>query len=133
MAALRKKSLSLTKYLEDLLLHPPSSEGFGATKLPYRIITPSNPAERGVQLSVLLEPGLLDGVMKTLEDAGIVVDERRPDVVRVAPAPLYNNFTEVWDFVQVFTAACLNSKQTSSGHQADAFNGENEKGWAQIK
>jgi kynureninase len=34
-----------------------------------------------------------------------VVDERRPDVIRVAPAPLYNKFTDVYDFVQIFRSA----------------------------
>lgn len=128
MSALRTKSMALTKYLEDLLLHSSSSE-----ELPYKIITPSNPAERGAQMSVLLKPGMLDGVMKTLEDAGIVVDERRPDVIRVAPAPLYNTFTEVWDFVEIFTSACLNTRQTNGHHETVAFIGEDEKGWAQIK
>ena len=35
-----------------------------------------------------------------LQERGIIVDERKPDVIRVAPLPLYNTFEEVWDFVQ---------------------------------
>jgi kynureninase len=134
MSALRQKSIALTAYLEDLLLHP-QIENLEGRDLPYKIITPSNPAERGAQLSILLRPGLLDGVMKKLEDAGIVVDERRPDVIRVAPAPLYNNFTEVWDFVEIFAAACLKAQggQSDGGPEAVAFEGQEEKGWAQIK
>ncbi|KAH0542189.1 hypothetical protein FGG08_003410 [Glutinoglossum americanum] len=93
---LRKKSTSLTSYLHHLLttfFPPPSST--------LTIITPSNPAERGAQLSIRLKEGLLEGVMKGLEEEGVVVDERKPDVVRVAPTALYNSFGDVWGFVEV--------------------------------
>ncbi|KAF2191449.1 kynureninase [Zopfia rhizophila CBS 207.26] len=100
MEKLREKSLRLTAYLEARLLQSPEE------KLPYRIITPSNPSERGAQLSVLLDPGLLDSVMEILEEEGVVVDERRPDVIRVAPAPLYNSYLDVNKFVKVFQEAC---------------------------
>lgn len=40
-----------------------------------------------------------------LEDAGIVADKRRPDVIRVAPVPLYNTYEEVWNFVEIFKQA----------------------------
>lgn len=99
MRDLRAKSLRLTAYLEHLLFG-------GEEKRPYSLITPRSPEERGAQLSVLLEPGLLDAVMRELEEQGVVVDERRPDVVRVAPAPLYNGFGDVWRFVKVFKEAC---------------------------
>ena len=108
MEAIRAKSLKLTGFLENLLLQPPSH---GSSNL-YHIITPSNAEERGAQLSVRLESGMLEGVMKELEVAGVVVDERKPDVIRVAPAPLYNTFTEVWQFVNIFRAAC---EKVSSG------------------
>ncbi|MEJ0031693.1 MAG: hypothetical protein WDO15_15540 [Bacteroidota bacterium] len=39
---------------------------------------------------------------KKLTKAGITVDWREPNVVRIAPVPLYNTFEEVWKFVQVF-------------------------------
>lgn len=103
MSALRAKSLELTGYLEELLIANTAS-GNGPPL--YSIITPRDPEWRGAQLSVLLQPGLLDPVMKALEDEGIVVDERRPDVVRVAPTPLYNTFYDVWRFAEVFQCAC---------------------------
>lgn len=53
-----------------------------------------------------LNPGLLEGVMEFLKEAGAVVDERKPDVIRIAPTPLYNSYCEVWDFVQIFGDAC---------------------------
>ena len=106
MSALRTKSIKLTKYLEDLLLEPSLTASGNPLSQPYEIITPSNPAERGAQLSVRLRSDFLEGVMEVLEHAGVVVDERKPDVVRVAPVPLYNTFIEVWDFVHYFKDAC---------------------------
>ncbi|KAJ5725559.1 Kynureninase [Penicillium malachiteum] len=73
---------------------------------PFTLITPSNPAERGAQLSLRLQPGLLDHVLHHLEENGVVIDERKPDVVRVAPAPLYNTYVEAWEFCQIFLEAC---------------------------
>ena len=100
MDDLRQRSLRLTGYLEARLLQYDGSDP------PYKIITPSNPAERGAQLSVLLNPGLLDSVQKAIEEQGVVVDERKPDVLRVAPAPLYNSFLDIHRFITVFHEAC---------------------------
>jgi kynureninase len=100
VAALRQKSLKLTAYLEHLLLKDTSDE-----KRPFTIITPADPHARGAQLSLLLKPGLLHIVAQRLQDAGIICDKREPDVVRVAPVPLYNTFSEVWKFVEVFKGA----------------------------
>lgn len=107
MSALRKKSVQLTAYLQKLLLELPDRPDGEL----FSIITPLNPEERGAQLSVLLKPGLLDSVFAELLDNGIILDERKPDVIRVAPAPLYNTFTDVWDFVQTFFAACRKAAQ----------------------
>lgn len=97
---IREVSILKTAYLEHLLL---SGENGG--DLPYRIMTPSDPAARGAQLSILLKPGLLPPVFKKLSDDGFVFDQRKPDVIRVAPAPLYNSFWEIWVFVKEFKAA----------------------------
>ena len=98
---LRKKSVDLTAYLESLLVQ---MSVFAEAKL-FSIITPESKAERGAQLSIRLQPGLLDSVLHSLEEAGVVVDERKPDVIRVAPAPLYNSYLDVWQFVQIFEQA----------------------------
>jgi kynureninase len=103
MAEIRKKSLNLTGYLEHLLCDP-QTESSG--KRPFSIITPSNPAERGAQLSIRLQPGLLDRVLESLDEDAVIIDERKPDVIRVAPAPLYNTYVEVWRFAQIFHLAC---------------------------
>lgn len=100
MSELRKKSVHITAYLEYLLLKDTTDES-----RPFSIITPSNPEARGAQLSLLLKPGLLQGVSQRLQDAGIICDKREPGVVRVAPTPLYNTYSEVWTFVQEFRTA----------------------------
>lgn len=91
--ALRRKSLLLTGYLEFLL---------GRSHPAYHIITPADPQERGCQLSIYMNR---DGkkVFNGLARAGIIADWREPDVIRVAPVPLYNTFEEVYRFAVVFT------------------------------
>lgn len=94
---LRKKSIALTGYLEFLL-----NQKVISTHNPYgiSIITPSNPEERGCQLSLkVIHNG--PQLFEKLKQAGFVVDFRNPDVIRVSPAPLYNKFEEVFDFVEV--------------------------------
>ncbi|KGO76945.1 Kynureninase [Penicillium italicum] len=93
MKEIRQKSLNITGYLEHLLMKYPLDAA--PEDKPFTLITPSNPAERGAQLSLRLQPGLLDHVLHCLEENGIVIDERKPDVIRVAPAPLYNTYTEM--------------------------------------
>ncbi|KAJ5726693.1 Kynureninase 2 [Penicillium malachiteum] len=100
MKDLRQKSIKLTAYLEYLLLKDTTEE----TRL-FEIITPSDPNARGAQLSLLLKPGLLHKVAERLQDAGIICDKREPGVVRVAPVPLYNTFSEVYTFVETFKDA----------------------------
>ena len=103
---IRQKSLKITAYLEELLQETEEN----GDRNPYNIITPSDPEARGAQLSVQLDDGLLDGVLKKLEEGGVVVDERKPDVIRVAPAPLYNSYSDVWEFIQIFRKACKDVK-----------------------
>jgi len=97
---LREKSLKLTGYLESLLVSMEAHK----RKL-FEVITPKEKDQRGAQLSLKLEPGLLDVVMEQLVEHGVVVDERRPDVIRVAPAPLYNSFQDVWGYINAFEKA----------------------------
>ncbi|RKF61848.1 Kynureninase 2 [Erysiphe neolycopersici] len=99
---LRKKSIRLTGYLEAGLHN---MEMF--KKGMFHIITPSDPNQRGAQLSLKLKPDLLNIVMKELEERGIVVDERKPDVIRVAPNPLYNTFEDCWNFIDAFQEALI--------------------------
>lgn len=100
MAPIRAKSLKLTAYLVEELRRL-----LKVLTKHWRIITPEAPEQRGAQVSILLGPGLLEGVMKGLEERGVLVDERRPDVIRVAPAALYNTFGDVYGFVRAFKGA----------------------------
>lgn len=116
MDALRQRSLRLTAYLEERLRRYDAGAG---NPPPYKIITPLNPAERGAQLSVLLNPGLLDNVLHYLEERGVVVDERKPDVLRVAPAPLYNSFGDVHRFITIFHEACKQAVALAEGAKGE--------------
>ena len=91
MKALRKKSEQLTGYLEFLLKEIDSSEKY------FTIITPANPKERGCQLSIFMKKNG-KSVFNALTKAGIIADWREPNVIRVAPVPLYNSFEEVYFF-----------------------------------
>ena len=90
MAALRAKSERLTGYLAFLV------EGLGRVTL----LTPADPAARGCQLSLRVRQGA-EELVAALRARGVVTDYREPDVVRVAPVPLYNSFHEVWRFAQI--------------------------------
>lgn len=96
MEAIRRKSLMLTSYLEFLI----QQRNLLSDKK-VEIITPSNPEERGAQLS--LRAGGAEGkiVFDQLIAAGVIADWRYPDVIRVAPAPLYNSFKDVYRFAEL--------------------------------
>lgn len=97
MSALLAKSLLLTGLLEHLLLtEVPEGE--------VSIFTPSDPAQRGCQLSLSFRQDL-DAVFSKLQAAGVVCDVRKPNVMRVAPAPLYNSALDVYEFVQLLKGA----------------------------
>ncbi|MDT4940239.1 MAG: kynureninase [Pseudonocardiales bacterium] len=94
MAALRAKSVRLTGYLERML-----DELAGAGR--FDVITPRDPERRGAQLSVRLH-GLDAGTVSTAlrRDHGVYADSRQPDVIRLAPAPLYCTFSDCWRAAQ---------------------------------
>ncbi len=98
MKALRAKSILLTGYLEFLLRAIPLNQNY------FTIITPSAPNERGCQLSILMKKDG-KGVFRSLTAAGVIADWREPDVIRIAPVPLYNTFEEVFQFVGIFRKA----------------------------
>ncbi|HWC65138.1 MAG TPA: kynureninase, partial [Thermoanaerobaculia bacterium] len=97
MGPLREKSIRLTGYLEWLLRR----EAGDAVE----IFTPQEPERRGCQLSLRVKSGAGRAVFRRIEAAGVVCDWREPDVIRVAPTPLYNRFAEVHRFVEILVAA----------------------------
>lgn len=103
MHDIRSKSLVITAYAEHLL-DQMLAECKDETPL-FRVLTPRDPTQRGCQLSVLLREGLLDKIIDALENNGAVCDKRKPDVIRVAPVPLYTRFEDVWTFMQILRSA----------------------------
>ena len=92
MESLRAKSIRLTGYLEFLLTEIGSKQ--------FTVITPRNPNERGCQLSILAHEHPKE-LFSKLQATGVKCDFREPNVIRVAPTPLYNTFSEVWRFAGI--------------------------------
>jgi kynureninase len=102
MEPLRQKSVRLTGYLEWLL----RAEVGDAIE----ILTPADPQRRGCQLSLRVKsnaPGKT--VFEKLEASGVTCDWREPDVIRVAPVPLYNRYEEAYRFVEMLRKALRES------------------------
>ena len=95
MDALREKSEKLTGYFEFLINELNNNK--------IKIITPSNPKERGCQLSIQVKDADKD-LHKKLTNAHIITDWREPDVIRCAPVPLYNTFEDVYRMVEKLKA-----------------------------
>ncbi len=97
MPALRKKSEQLTGYLEFMI------ERLNQNGRRFNIITPQNPAERGCQLSVLTDENgkrLFDYLLEN----GVICDWREPNVIRLAPTPMYNSFQDIWALSELLQA-----------------------------
>ncbi|WAT16420.1 kynureninase [Xanthomonas fragariae] len=94
MAALRTKSEQLTGYLEQLI----------HARVPQvlQIVTPAEPSQRGCQLSLRVTGGGAQGrsLFEYLHSVGVLGDWREPDVIRIAPVPLYNRFCDLHQFVE---------------------------------
>jgi kynureninase len=91
---LRKKSEQLTGFLEYIIKEIDPNENF------IRILTPGNPKERGCQLSLYMKSKGKQ-VFRQLTKSGVIADWREPNVIRVAPVPLYNTFEEVYRFGEI--------------------------------
>ena len=96
MERLRAKSVALTGFLEQLLQPLQSS---------VQLITPAEVESRGCQLSIRIPGGGRRGrrVLDRLTELDVICDWREPDVIRVAPIPLYNRFAEVFVFTERLT------------------------------
>ena len=94
--ALRAKSVQLTDFLDELIrpLTPA-----------VHILTPRDSARRGCQLSIRIAGGSARGrrVFEALNAGGLICDWRTPDIIRVAPVPLYNRFEDTWHFARALT------------------------------
>jgi kynureninase len=94
MKRLRRKSLSLTRYLEWHLTRELAGR--------VRFLTPGDPDRRGCHLAVQFAPPPRNArtFVARLRAAGLVADWRRPDVLRLAPVPLYNRYRDAYAAVQ---------------------------------
>ncbi len=92
MKNLREKSVKLTNYLEFLLNEIKDER--------IEVITPVNPSERGCQLSIRVKNSDKN-LFNAITENGVIADWREPDVIRVAPVPLYNTFSDVYKFMEI--------------------------------
>ncbi|MCC7232252.1 MAG: kynureninase [Bacteroidia bacterium] len=93
------KSRLLTSYLEFLIDDINTAKEKTDSGQPVTIITPRDPESRGCQISMVVRNGR--SVFEKLTDAGCITDWREPDVIRVAPVPLYNSFMDVYRFAAI--------------------------------
>jgi kynureninase len=92
---MRAKSVQLTNYLEYLINEIPGDR--------IKIITPKNSKDRGCQLSLAVK-NADKSLFEAISARGVIADWREPDVIRVAPTPLYNSYTDCWNFVQILSS-----------------------------
>jgi kynureninase len=94
---LRAKSIELTGYLEILL-----QQGFAGR---VESITPAD--ARGCQLSLVVRDSSVDArsLFKKLDALNVIGDWREPNVIRMAPVPLYNSFEDVYEFTERLAVA----------------------------
>eukprot|EP00428_Durinskia_dybowskii_P066576 CAMPEP_0170369136 /NCGR_PEP_ID=MMETSP0117_2-20130122/7822_1 /TAXON_ID=400756 /ORGANISM="Durinskia baltica, Strain CSIRO CS-38" /LENGTH=471 /DNA_ID=CAMNT_0010623835 /DNA_START=73 /DNA_END=1488 /DNA_ORIENTATION=- len=107
MSRLRQKSLQITAYLEQLLITQLADK--------VHIFTPVDPHQRGCQLSLSFpccqgENASIDvgHIVETLNPLGVICDARKPDVIRIAPAPLYNSYGDVYELIVALKKALEN-------------------------
>ncbi|MET9660303.1 kynureninase [Streptomyces sp. NPDC006510] len=104
MDALRERSERLTGYLERLL------DEVTPTR-PITVVTPRDPARRGCQLSLRIGSGsAADLAARLRHEHGVVTDAREPDIIRVAPVPLYSTFHDCWRAADALATAVAEDK-----------------------
>ena len=97
MSLIRSKSEKLTGYMEFLM---------NTISNKVEIVTPADATQRGSQLSLVMNKNGKD-VFNQLGLQGVICDWREPDVIRVAPAPLYNSFIEVYRFYEILKSLAV--------------------------
>ena len=92
MEHIRAKSKKLTTYLQETLKYVQNNN----PALDFNVITPENPEHRGAQLSILVKENG-KALFDYITENGVIADWREPNVIRLAPAPLYNSFTDIYE------------------------------------
>ena len=99
--AIRAKSLSLTRFMMNLILEKLESFGF-------EIANPNEDSRRGGH--VCLEHTEAARICKALKDHGVVPDFRSPNVIRLAPIALYSSYEDVWNVIEILHDIMTNKK-----------------------
>jgi kynureninase len=102
MKPLVKKSRLMTTFLEDLIKTTCKIE----TGYKIKIITPGSIDERGCQISIFVQKKG-EELFQKITEAGFIADWRSPNVIRIAPVPLYNTFEEAYQFAEFLSTCCL--------------------------
>lgn len=92
MENIRAKSKMLTAYLQETLKYVQNNN----PALDFNVITPENPEHRGAQLSILVKENG-KALFDYITENGVIADWREPNVIRLAPAALYNSFTDIYE------------------------------------
>ena len=100
MTALCEKRDKLTGFLEYVIDEISNTN----ENVSFEIITPRDKSKRGAQLSILAH-GQGKELFDKLSEEGVVADWREPNVIRIAPAPMYNNFEDVFRFGEILQGA----------------------------
>ena len=96
MSNIRARSVELTRHADQVL-----NEALGER---VRLITPATESERGAMLSLEVMVGEGRDTYRALQEARIACDWRYPNVIRVAPAPLYNGFDDIDRLAEVLAS-----------------------------
>lgn len=102
MDKITEKAVKLTGFMEYVVNEINMLKGHEILQ----IITPHDPKDRGCQLSIVVKENGRS-VFERLQDQGVISDWREPDVIRLAPVPLYNSFTDVYRFGQILKSILL--------------------------
>ncbi|KAG9121038.1 Kynureninase (L-kynurenine hydrolase) [Ceratobasidium sp. 392] len=101
ITAIREKAVKITAYLESLLkkstFYRAQLDSDPKAPVHFTILTPADPEQRGTQLSLALRPvegGTMPKVFAGMQQRGVIGDERQPDVIRLAPVPLYVGYED---------------------------------------
>ena len=94
MEAIGKKRDDMTAYLEFII------NDIKSEKVEFELITPTDKTKRGAQLSIAAK-GQGKKLFDTLTERNVIADWREPNVIRIAPAPLYNSYEDCWNFGQI--------------------------------
>jgi kynureninase len=107
MATIAKRSRKLTAHLEFLMedlvpsLARDSDVKHSHNGPLWTMITPRDAEQRGAMLSLRWhDTGVLERVVQRFKDAYVIVDIRKPDIMRITPSPLYTSFEDVWRFAE---------------------------------